>query len=399
MRRIHLDHQASTPVLPEVFEAMRPFFTEQAASPSALHQGGLLVRDALDKAREQVAALIHAASPEEIIFTSGGTESANLAVKGVALASQRQGRHLVLSTIEHPAVMQSAEALEQQGFHVTRVPADREGFVNPDDVRAALTDETVLVAVHLANHDLGTIQPVAEIGALCGEAAVPLFVDASYSGGWLPVDVQAAGISLLSLAPHRFYGPKGVGVLYRNRRTRLQNLFHGGVQEGGRRPGTENVPAIVGAGAAAEHAARDLAQRAAHVSAMQQRLWEGLSRSIAHLRLHGPAPGPRRIPTNLHVSAEGVEGEGVLLRCDLKGVAFSSGTACVSRAMKASPVLQAIGVDAALALGSILLSPGKDTTAEEIDAAVEVIAEAVEALREMSPAWEEIKAKSVVRDA
>lgn len=381
---------------------MRPFFGEHPANPSSLHQGGLAVRDALDKAREQIAAMINAQSTEEIIFTSGGTESANLAVKGVALASQRRGKHVIISAIEHPAVTRSAEALEKDGFIVTRLGVDREGFVSPADLRAALTGQTILVAVHLANYDVGTIQPVSEISGICGEAGVPLFVDASYSAGWTPIDVQAMGATLLSLAPHRFHGPKGVGVLFKSRRARLQNILHGGVQEGGRRPGTENVPAIVGAGVAAAIAMRERDARCNHVGGLQRRLWGGLQAKVPRLKLNGPPPGPRRIVTNLNVSIEFVEGEGVLLRCDLKGVAFSSGTACVSKAMQASPVLKAIGVDGALALGSILLSPGKDNTEEEIDAAVEIIAQAVADLRGMSPAWDAFKAgkaESAARDA
>ncbi len=395
MRRIYLDHQASTPVLPEVFEVMRPFFTEQCANPSSLHQGGLLVRDALDQARSQVASLIKAGSPDDIIFTSGGTESANLALKGIAAASQRHGRHLILSAIEHPALMQTAEALEQQGFQITRLPVDGEGFLDPDAVKAALTDETILVATHLANYDIGTIQPVAEIGAICSEAGVPFFVDASYAGGWLPIDVNALGASLLSLAPHRFHGPKGVGVLYKQRRTRMHNLFHGGMQEGARRPGTENVPAIVGAGKAAELAEHDLSQRMNQVGNLQSLLWQRLEVAIPCLRLNGPAIGSRRLVANLNFSVEFVEGEGVMLRGDLKGVAFASGTACVSKAMKTSPVLHAIGLEQPLALGSVLLSPGLLNTVEEINQAADILAQVVTDLRALSPGWADYQAGKI----
>jgi len=230
MRRVFLDHQATTPVLPEVFEAMRPFFSEACGSPSSLHQLGLRARDALARARAQVAALINAESPDEIVFTSGGTESANLAVKGTAYANQRRGDHIVISEIEHPSIINSVEFLEKRGFNCTRVKVDPEGFVDPADVRAALTEKTILICVHHVNHDIGTIEPIREIGELALGKGIPLFVDAAASGGWLPIDVQAMGVKLLSLSPHRFYGPKGVGVLYRNRRARLASLLHGGVQ-------------------------------------------------------------------------------------------------------------------------------------------------------------------------
>src|SRR2546427_7860621 len=276
MRRVFLDHQATTPVLPQVFEAMRPFFSEACGSPSSLHQLGLRARDALGRARAQVAALINAESPDEIVFTSGGTESANLAVIGTAYANQRHGDHIVISEIEHPSVINSVEFLEKRGFNCTRVKVDPEGFVEPADVRAALTEKTILICVHHVNHDIGAIEPIREIGELAVGKGIPLFVDAVASGGWLPIDVQAMGVKLLSLSPHRFYGPKGVGGLYRNRRARLASLLHGGGQEGRLRPGTENVPAIVGAGMAAGKGARELPGRTAHTAGPQQVIWGGL---------------------------------------------------------------------------------------------------------------------------
>src|SRR5437764_5905947 len=233
MRHVYMDHQAATPVLPEVFEAMKPFFTESFGSPSSLHQHGLRARDALARARAQVAALINAESPDDIIFTSSGAESANLAVKGTAYANQRRGNHIVLTEIEHPAVINSVEFLEKHGFTSTRVKADAEGLVNPQEVRAAINDRTILVCVHHVNHDLGTIEPIPEIAAITAEKGIPLFADAVASGGWQPIDVRAMGVKLLSLSPHRCYGPKGVGVLYRDRRARLTSLIHGGLQEGG----------------------------------------------------------------------------------------------------------------------------------------------------------------------
>jgi len=391
MRQVFLDHQSATPVLPEVFEAMRPYFTEYFGNASSLHHHGLRVRDALNKAREQIAALVHAESPEEIFFTSDGTESANLAVKGVAYANQRRGNHLVVSEIEHPSVLQSVEFLEKQGFTCTRVKVDAEGCLDPEAVRAAVTDKTILIAVQHANHDIGTIEPVREIGQIAAEKGIAFYVDAEASAGWLPIEVQQFGANLLSLSPHRFYGPKGAGVLYRNRRARLVSILHGGVQEGGRRAGVENVPAIVGAGVAAEIAARELPRRAAHVARLQQRLWEGLKARVPYVKLNGPEPGPKRVPTNLNISTEFIEGEGQLLMCDAKGIAVASGSSCVSKSLKISHVLAAIGLDHALAQGNLILSLGQDNTDEDVDYVVENFGAIVTKLRGMSPMWDEFQ--------
>ena len=389
MRRVFLDHQAGTPVAPEVFEAMRPFFTEQFGNASSLHQQGLRARDVVATARGQVAKFINAGSPDEIIFTSDGTEAANLAVKGTAWANERRGNHIVVSAIEHPSVLGSVEFLEKHGFTVTRVRVDREGFANPDDVRAALTDKTTLIAVHHVNHDLGTIEPVAEIGRIAAERGIAFYVDAEASASWLPIDVRAMGATLLSFSPHRFHGPKGVGVLYRHRRAKLTSLLHGGAQEGGLRAGVENVPAIVGAGTAAEIALRELERRVAHTARLQQRLWDGLKSKVPRIKLNGPEPGARRVCANLNVSVECVEGEGLMLMLDMQGVAVASGASCASKALKISPVLEAIGLEHALALGSVILSPCADNTEEEIDYAVETIAKVASKLRGMSPQWVE----------
>lgn len=389
MRRVYFDHLSATPLLPEALEAMRPYFTEAFGSPASFHQQGLRARDALAKAREQVAALINAESPEEIIFTSCGAEAANLAVKGVAYANQRRGNHLVVSAIEHPAVLQSAEFLQTQGFTCTKVKVDVEGLVSPDDVRAALTDKTILIAVHHVNPDLGAIEPIAEIGRIAGERGIAFFVDATASGGWLPIHVRALGANLLSLSPHRFYGPKGVGVLYRNRRARLASIIHGGTQEGGRRAGTENVPAIVGAGVAAEVALRQLPARMAHTAALQRRLWEGIRSRIEFVRLNGPPLGPRRISTTLNISTEFIEGEAQMLLLDTRGFAVASGASCGSKAIGVPPVLAAIGLEHRLAQGNLLLSLGKDNTEEEVDLFLEAFTQVVAKLRGMSPRWDE----------
>ncbi|MBX3734396.1 MAG: cysteine desulfurase [Verrucomicrobiae bacterium] len=391
MRQVYLDHQASTPVRPEVFDAMKPYFTEAFGNPSSLHQHGLRVREALKRAREQMAALINADSAEEIFFTSDGTESANLAIKGVAYANERRGRHLVVSATEHPSVMQSVEFLEKQGWTCTRLGVDAEGGVRLEELQAAITPQTTLVALHHVNHDIGTVQPVREAGRLCAELGVPLYVDCEASAGWMPVDVREFGAALVSFSPHRFYGPKGVGVLYRNRRARIVSVIHGGVQEGGRRAGTENVPAIVGGGLAAELSLTELPRRIAHTGALQQRLWSGLRQRIPYIRLNGPEPGPRRITTNLNLSTEFIEGEGQLLLCDLNGIAVASGSSCVSKSLKISHVLAAIGLDHALAQGNIIMTLGMANTEDDVDYTIETFARIAEKLRSMSPMWDEFQ--------
>lgn len=391
MRHVYLDHQSTTPLLPEVFEAMKPFFMEAFGNPSSLHQHGLRVRDAIAKARSQIAALINAESPEEIFFTSDGTESANLAVKGVAYANQRKGNHFVICETEHPSVINSIEFLEKQGFTCTRVKVDSEGVINPEDVRAAITDKTTLIAVHHVNHDIGTIEPIREIGKIAGEKGIAFYVDAEASAGWLPIDVQAMGANLLSLSPHRFYGPKGVGILYRNKKARIVSMMHGGVQEGGRRAGTENVPAIVGAGLACEIALREMPKRIAHTAKLQKRLWGGLKEKIPYIKINGPEPGPKRISTSLNLSTEFIEGEGQLLLCDMNGIAVASGSSCVSKSLKVSHVLSAIGLDHALAQGNIIMSLGEANTEEDVDYVIESFEKIVKKLRGMSPMWDEFE--------
>jgi cysteine desulfurase len=389
MRRVYLDHQSATPVLPEVMDAMKPFFAEAFGNPSSLHQHGLRARDAMDEARAKIARFINAESPADIIFTSDGTESANLAVKGAAWANQRKGNHIILSKIEHPSVLNSVAFLEKHGFISTRVDVDSEGRIDPAKIRAAITDKTILIAVHHVNHDIGTVQPIREIAEVAHDASILLFVDADASAGWFPVDVREMGADLLSFSPHRFYGPKGVGVLYRHRRARIEPILHGGDQEEGRRAGIENVAGIVGAGVAAEIAQRDLAQRAAHCFQLQKRLWDGLRSSISHIKLNGPEPGPHRSPVNLNISVEGTEGEGQLLLLDTRGIAVASGTGCLSKSLKASHVLQAIGLSPEQAIASVIFSLGKDNTDADIDCVLEVFPKIIAKLRAMSPIWQE----------
>ncbi len=391
MRQVFLDHQSSTPVLPEVFDAMKPYFTEYFGNASSLHQHGLRVRDALKKARQQMAALIKADSDEEIFFTSDGTESANLAIKGAAYANERKGKHLVISATEHPSVMNSIEFLEKQGWTCTRVGVTPEGILKLDELEAAITPQTVLVAVHHVNHDIGAIQPIKEVGRICASKNVPLYVDCEASAGWLPVDVKEWGAAMVSFSPHRFYGPKGVGVLYRNKRARIVSIIHGGVQENGRRAGTENVPAIVGGGLAAEIALAKMPARIELTAKLQKRLWDGLKTKVEYIKLNGPLPGPDRITTNLNISTEFIEGEGQLLLCDMNGIAVASGSSCVSKSLKISHVLGAIGLDHALAQGNIIMTLGEANTEEDVDYVVDTFAKIVTKLRVMSPMWDEFK--------
>ena len=395
MRQVYLDHQSATPVLPEVLEAMRPFFAETFGNPSSLHQQGVRAREAMATARAQIAAFIRAESPDDIIFTSDGTESANLAVMGTAYANQRRGNHIVLSQTEHPAVIHSVEFLEKQGLTSTRVKVDRQGFIDPSDVRAAITDKTALVAVHLVNHDIGTIEPIREIGEVAAREGIAFFVDAEAGAGWLPIDVQELGTSLLSFSPHRFYGPKGVGVLYRNRRARLTSLLHGGAQENGWRAGVENVPAIVGAGVAAEIALREGAGWSAHCQGLQERLWKGLQSQIPCIQLNGPGPGSNRVANNLNISTEFTDGESQVLLCDMQGIAVAGPTNCASKSLKISHVLSAIGLPHALAQSAIIMSPGKHNTLEDIDYVIETFAKIAGKLRRMSPTWDEFEKGTV----
>ena len=383
---IYLDHLTTTPPLPEVVDAMQPWLHAQFGAPAALHQLGLEARDAIDESRTHLAKLVNAAEPEEILFTSSGTEAINHAVKGAALANRRFGSHILATGIEHPAVLGSIAWLEKQGFSSTQVGVDDQGRVDSGALAQAMTDETILVCLHHANHDLGTVQSITDVAELTGARSISLFVDATASSGWLPIDVQQLGIDLLALAPHRFYGPKGVGVLYKNRRARVEKLLHGGMQENEFRAGTENVAAIAGSGVAAEHAKAALAQGAAHAAKLQVRLLKGIRQAVQGVHLNGPEPDDGRLPHQLNLSTEGVEGEGQALMLDMQGVAIAAGAACTTRSMRLPPALLAIGRDADLAKGTTLWGIGRDTTEAEIDLAVESFALVTARLRSMTPA-------------
>ena len=382
MRRVYLDHNATTPTAPEVLEAMLPYFGDVFGNASSMSGYGREARSAIDRAREQVAALVNADVPE-ITFTSGGTESDNLALKGVAYSQRKKGNHIITTQIEHHAVLHTCQFLEKhEGFRVTYLPVDRHGMVDPDDLRAAITDDTILVSIMHANNEVGTIQPIAEIGAITRERSIPLHVDAVQSVGKIPVDVKAMSIDLLSLSAHKIYGPKGVGALYVRRGTRMVPLMHGGHHERNRRAGTENVPGIVGLGKAAEIAQRDMAQDFVHVRTLRDALHDKIVERVERVHLNGHPT--ERLPGTLNLSFEAVEGESMILSLDLEGVAISSGSACTSGTLEPSHVLTAMGVPPELSQTALRFSPGRGNTMEDIELVADLIPPSVERLRMMS---------------
>ena len=391
MRRIYLDNAATTPLLPEVREAMLPYLGEAFGNPSSLHDWGEPAREAMETARAQVAQLI-GANAEEIIFTGSGTESNNFAIKGLALAQQGKGKHVVVSAIEHFSVLHSARTLEKWGFELTLVPVDKYGVVAPEEVRKSLREDTVLVSVMHANGEVGTIEPIKEIAQITRENNVVFHTDAVATAGTIPVDVDELGVDALSLAGNQFYGPKGVGALWVRKGVRIMPFLDGGVQEGGRRAGTENVPAIAGLGKAAELAKASMTSRTKHLTQLRDRLLTGLPGKIDHVVVTGHPQN--RLPGHASFCVEFIEGESMLMLLDSQGVAVSSGSACTSRALKASHVLIAMGLSHAVAQGSILFTLGLENTPEDMDYVLEVLPPIVDRLRQMSPLYSEfIKSK------
>lgn len=382
MKRIYLDNAATTACSPEVVEAMLPYFTQTFGNASSIHAFGREAKRAIEAARRQVAAALNAAAPQEIIFTAGGSESDNWALKGAAFARKEKGKHIITTAIEHHAVLHTCEWLERQGFEVTYLPVDSDGKVSVADVEKAIRQDTILVSVMAANNEIGTIQPIAEIGALCRARKVLFHTDAVQAVGAIPLDVQAMNIDLLSMSGHKFHGPKGVGALYVRKGVRLDNLVHGGAQERGFRAGTENLPGIVGLGKAIELANANLAENAARMARMRDRLIAGIMERIPDVRLNGHPTD--RLPNNCNLSFKYIEGEALLLRLDLAGIAGSSGSACTSGTLDPSHVLLAIGLPHAIAHGSLRLTLGTDTTDEDIDAVLERLPGIVSDLRAMS---------------
>lgn len=386
--RVYLDYNATTPVDPAVFDAMAPFFTARFGNAGSIHTAGQRARAAVDAARESVAALI-GAQASEIVFTSGGTEADNLAIlgladrRGPAPESGKMRRHVITSAIEHHAVLNTCQELEKSDVDVTYVRVGSSGVIDPQDVRSALRDETVLITVMRANNELGTIQPIEEIGRIAREAGVAFHCDAVQSAGKVPLDVNRLGVDLLSISAHKIYGPKGTGALYVRSGTSIEPLFHGGHAERDRRPGTENVPGIVGMGKAAELAGEQLAADARRVGALRDRLEEALREKIPGTRLNGDRS--RRVWNTVNVTFPGAGGEAMVIALDLQGVECSTGAACSSGAVEPSHVLTAIGLSDDEARSSLRLSLGRPTTDAEIDEAIRVIPGVVARLRSLSP--------------
>jgi cysteine desulfurase len=386
MRRIYFDYNATTPVDREVLEAMIPFFSDVAGNASSIHSAGQRARAGVENARQSVAALI-GAKPAEIVFTSGGTESDNLAVIGGVAGMRRERKHVICSPIEHHAVLNAVEALEKRGVEITWVGVSRAGVVDPDEVRRAIREDTVLITVMHANNELGTIQPVEEIGRIALDADVPFHVDAVQSVGKIPVDVNELRADFLSLSAHKIYGPKGVGALYIREGTPMEPLFFGGSSERDRRPGTENVPGIVGLGKAAEIARRELATGLGRLAALRDRLETGILARVPETRVNGidRENRTRRVPNTTNVTFVGAEGEALVIALDLQGVECATGAACSSGAVLPSHVLTAIGLARTEAKSSLRFSLGRFTTQDDVDHALDVIPAAVARLRELSP--------------
>jgi len=382
MGRIYLDYAATTPTHPEVAKAMLPYFTEAFGNPSSIYILGQEAKEAIEEARDKVADLIGARN-EEIVFTSGGTEADNFAIKGVAYANESRGNHIITSVIEHHAVLETCHFLETRGFRVTYLPVDEYGLVDPENVRKAITNETILISVMQANNETGTIEPIAEIGQVANEAGICFHTDAVQAAGHIPINVDELGLDLLSMSAHKLYGPKGVGALYIRKGTRLLSFMHGGEQERGRRASTENVPGIVGFGRAVEIAGREISEETERLTRLRDRLIEGLLEQIEHTRLNGH---PRkRLPNNVNVSIAFVEGESMCLSLDLEGICASTGSACSSGSLESSHVLLALGLPHEQTRASLRLSLGKWTTEAEIDRVLEVMPRIVARLRAMSP--------------
>ena len=381
MNRIYLDNAATTAVSPEVLTAMLPYFTECYGNPSSIHSTGRDAHKAVDAARRQVAAAINA-DPAEIYFTAGGSESDNWAIKGTAFAKKDKGNHIITTAIEHHAVLHTCQWLEKQGFEVTYLPVDENGLVSVEDVEKAITDKTILISIMAANNEIGTIEPIAEIGALARSKGILFHTDAVQAVGAIPLDVKAMNIDMLSMSGHKFHGPKGIGALYVRKGVRLDTLIAGGAQERGKRAGTENLPGIVGIGKAIEIATRDMEANAERMTRLRDKLIHGILEEIPDVRLNGHPT--RRLPNNVNVSVRYIEGEALLLRLDLAGIAGSSGSACTSGSLDPSHVLLAIGLPHEIAHGSLRLTLGTDTTEADIDEVLDKLPGIVKNLRDMS---------------
>lgn len=382
MRRIYLDYAATTPTHPDVVKAMLPYFTEKFGNPSAIYACAQETKAAIEDARSKVARLL-GARDEEIVFTSGGTEANNFAIKGTAYANKRKGNHIITNVIEHHAVLETCHFLEKMGYQLTILPVDSYGMVSPDDVRNAITPKTILITIMMANNEIGTIQPIAEISKIAREAGVYLHTDAVQTACHLPINVDELGIDMLSMSAHKFYGPKGVGALYIRKGTRLVSFMHGGGQERNRRASTENVPGIVGMGKAVELAMDEMDTEAKRITRLRDKLIKGLFDRIDPLRLNGHPQ--KRLPNNVNISIAFVEGEAICLNLDVEGICASTGSACSSGSLEPSHVMLALKLPPEEMRSSIRFSLGKWTTDEEIEYVLDVLPRIVNKLRAMSP--------------
>jgi cysteine desulfurase len=383
-RIIYLDHSATTYARPEVVEAMAPYFSDHFGNPSSIYSIARDSKRAVDTARAQVAKAL-GAEPDEIYFTSGGSESDNWAIKGIASANVKKGSHIITTKIEHHAVLHTCEYLEKNGFSVTYLPVDEYGLVSPADMEMAITDKTILISIMYANNEIGTIEPIVELGAIARKHKIPFHTDAVQAIGHVPIDVKAQNIDLLSLSAHKFYGPKGAGVLYIRKGTKIDNLIHGGGQERRRRAGTENIAGIVGLGKAIELATADIEGHNRKIRALRDRLLNGIVATIPHTHLNGHPE--KRLPNNINISFEFIEGESLLLWLDDEGICASTGSACTSGSLEPSHVLMATGLPVEISHGSLRLTLGHVNTEADVDFVLEVLPNVVQKLRDMSPLY------------
>jgi cysteine desulfurase len=384
MKQIYMDYAATTPVRKEVLDEILPFFSENFGNPSSLHTFGQDARYPVESAREKIASAI-GATPDEIVFTSGGTESNNFAVKGIANARQDKGRHIITSAIEHHAILEPCHFLEKNGFEVTYLPVDSKGLVDPDDVLKAIKNETILISVMHANNEIGTIQPIKEIGAIARERGILFHSDVVQTLGRMPINVDDLNLDLVSASGHKIYGPKGVGFIYIRKGTRVTPFMHGGEQERGRRASTHNVPGIIGIGKAAELAMIDLHSETERITALRDKMISGILANIEDCRLNGHPE--KRLFNNIHVSIDYIEGESLLLYLDMEGIACSTGSACSSASLEPSHVLTAIGVSPDTAYGALRFTLGRLTTEEDVNFVIDTLPGIVKKLRDMSPVY------------
>ncbi len=387
-RRYYFDHAATTPLDPEVFQAMEPFFQDKFGNPSSIYQEGQQAERALTEAREKVQQLINAADSREIIFTGSGTEADNLAVKGAAMARKDRGNHIITSKIEHHAVLHTCEFLEKHlDFEVTYLPVDEQGFIDLKELEEAIRPETILITIMTANNEIGTIQPISRIAEIAGEHNIYFHTDAVQAAGQLELDVQQSGVDLLSISAHKINGPKGVGALYVKKGTRLLPQMQGGAQERKRRASTENVPGIVGFGKAAELALKRLPEKRQKLTKFRDKIIDTVMDEISEVRLNGPR-GDQRLPNNVSFCFRYIEGESILLNLDMLGIAASSGSACTSGSLDPSHVMLSLGLSHEVAHGSLRISMGYHTTEEEVDYLLEQLPPVIQKLRDMSPLYE-----------